>query len=53
MQSGLQSTQHLVPKMKLETWRLLVSGLIENELSLSFRQLQRLPQGALTRDFLE
>jgi DMSO/TMAO reductase YedYZ molybdopterin-dependent catalytic subunit len=37
--------------MKLETWRLTVSRLVENELSLSFRELQRLPQVELTKDF--
>jgi DMSO/TMAO reductase YedYZ molybdopterin-dependent catalytic subunit len=40
-----------VPRIKLETWRLSVSGLVENELSLSFEELQRLPQVNLTRDF--
>jgi DMSO/TMAO reductase YedYZ molybdopterin-dependent catalytic subunit len=38
-------------KNELETWRLLVTELVENELILSFRDLQRLPQVAL-RDFL-
>jgi len=40
-----------VPRIKLETWRLSVSGLVENELSLSFEGLQHLPQVKLTRDF--
>jgi len=40
-----------VPRIKLETWRLSVSGLVENELNLSFEELQRLPQVKLTRDF--
>jgi DMSO/TMAO reductase YedYZ molybdopterin-dependent catalytic subunit len=40
-----------VPGIKLETWRLSVSGLVENELSLSFEELQHLPQVKLTRDF--
>jgi len=40
-----------VPRIKLETWRLSVSGLVENELSLSFEELQHLPQVRLTRDF--
>jgi len=40
-----------VPRIKLETWRLSVSGLVENELSLSFEELQHLPQVKLTRDF--
>jgi DMSO/TMAO reductase YedYZ molybdopterin-dependent catalytic subunit len=38
-------------RIKLETWRLSVSGLVENELILSFEELQRLPQAKLTRDF--
>jgi DMSO/TMAO reductase YedYZ molybdopterin-dependent catalytic subunit len=40
-----------VPIVKLETWRLSVCGLVENELSLSHEELQRLPQVKLTRDF--
>jgi DMSO/TMAO reductase YedYZ molybdopterin-dependent catalytic subunit len=40
-----------VPRIKLETWRLSVSGLVENELSLSYEELEDLPQGKLTRDF--
>jgi DMSO/TMAO reductase YedYZ molybdopterin-dependent catalytic subunit len=40
-----------VPRIKLETWRLSVSGLVGNELSLSFEELKRLPQVKLTRDF--
>jgi DMSO/TMAO reductase YedYZ molybdopterin-dependent catalytic subunit len=40
-----------VPRIKLETWRLSVSGLVENELNLPFEELQRLPQVKLTRDF--
>ncbi len=39
------------PRIELETWRLSISGLVENELSLSFEELQRLPQAKLTRDF--
>jgi DMSO/TMAO reductase YedYZ molybdopterin-dependent catalytic subunit len=39
------------PGIKLETWRLSVTGFVENELSLSFEELQRLPQMELTRDF--
>ena len=40
-----------VPEIKLEKWRLSVSGLVENELGLSFEELQCLPQVELTRDF--
>lgn len=40
-----------VPRIKLETWRLSISGLVEKELSISFEELQRLPQVKLTRDF--
>jgi len=40
-----------VPRIKLETWRLLVSGLVENELNLPLEELQRLLQVRLTRDF--
>jgi DMSO/TMAO reductase YedYZ molybdopterin-dependent catalytic subunit len=40
-----------MPEIKLETWRLSVTGLVERELSLSFDELQRLPQMKLTRDF--
>ena len=39
------------PKIRLEAWRLSVKGLVENELNLSFEELQRLPQVRLTRDF--
>jgi DMSO/TMAO reductase YedYZ molybdopterin-dependent catalytic subunit len=39
-----------MPEIKLETWRLSVTGLVEKELSLSFDELQRLPQVKLTRD---
>jgi len=40
-----------VPRIKLETWRLLISGLVEKELSISFEELERLPQVKLMRDF--
>jgi len=39
-----------VPEIKLETWRLSVTGLVQKELSLSFDGLQRLPKVKLTRD---
>lgn len=39
------------PRINLDTWRLSISGLVENELSLSFEELQRLPQVKLIRDF--
>ena len=39
------------PRIKRETWRLLISGCIENELKLSFEELERLPQLKLMRDF--
>lgn len=40
-----------VPKIDLETWRLRTSGLIKNELNLSFQELEKLPQVKFTRDF--
>src|SRR3972149_10509813 len=40
-----------VPTIDLETWRLRTSGLVENELNLSFQELQNLSQVTLTRDF--
>jgi len=40
-----------VPEIKLENWRLSITGLIEKELNLSFEELQHLPQVKLTRDF--
>ena len=40
-----------VPEIKLDTWRLSTKGLVEKELSLSFDDLQRLPQVQLKRDF--
>ena len=40
-----------VPKINLESWRLTTKGLVEKELSLSFQELQALPQVHLTRDF--
>jgi DMSO/TMAO reductase YedYZ molybdopterin-dependent catalytic subunit len=40
-----------VPEIKLETWRLSTTGLVEKELSLSFDDLQKLPQVKLTRSF--
>ena len=39
------------PRIKLDKWRLSIIGLVENELNLSFEELQRLPQVELTRDF--
>jgi len=39
------------PRIKRETWRLLIVGDVENELGLSFEELERLPQVKLTRDF--
>jgi len=40
-----------VPEISLEAWRLSTKGLVENKLSLSFEDLQRMPQNKLTRDF--
>ncbi len=40
-----------VPEVKLDSWRLVTKGLVENELSLSFEDLQKLPQVKLTRSF--
>ena len=40
-----------VPNVDLASWRLGTSGLVEKELSLSFDDLQKLPQLKLTRDF--
>jgi len=39
------------PRIKLENWRLSITGLVETELNLTFEELQRLPQVGLTRDF--
>ncbi len=39
------------PKVDLESWRLTTKGLVEKELSLSFVELNALPQVKLTRDF--
>jgi len=39
------------PELKLETWRLSVTGLVRNELSFSFEELEHLPQVKFTRDF--
>jgi DMSO/TMAO reductase YedYZ molybdopterin-dependent catalytic subunit len=40
-----------VPEIKLDAWRLSTKGLVEKELSLSFDDLQKLPQVQLKRDF--
>jgi DMSO/TMAO reductase YedYZ molybdopterin-dependent catalytic subunit len=40
-----------VPRVDLAAWRLSTSGLVERELSLSFDDLQKLPQLKLKRDF--
>jgi len=40
-----------VPEIKLDAWRLSIKGLVEKELSLSFDDLQKLPQVQLKRDF--
>lgn len=40
-----------VPEIKLEAWRLSITGLVEMELSLSFEELQGLPQAKFIRDF--
>jgi DMSO/TMAO reductase YedYZ molybdopterin-dependent catalytic subunit len=40
-----------VPEIKLATWRLSTSGLVEKELNLSFDDLQKLPQVRLTKSF--
>ena len=40
-----------VPEIKLDTWRLSTKGLVDKELSLSFDDLQKLPQVQLKRDF--
>jgi DMSO/TMAO reductase YedYZ molybdopterin-dependent catalytic subunit len=39
------------PEIKLENWRLSIAGLVESKLSLSFEELQRLPQVKFVRDF--
>jgi DMSO/TMAO reductase YedYZ molybdopterin-dependent catalytic subunit len=39
------------PRIKRETWRLRIVGLVNNELELSFEELESLPQMKLTRDF--
>jgi DMSO/TMAO reductase YedYZ molybdopterin-dependent catalytic subunit len=40
-----------LPKIDLAAWRLTTSGLVERQISLSFDDLQKLPQVKLTRDF--
>jgi DMSO/TMAO reductase YedYZ molybdopterin-dependent catalytic subunit len=40
-----------VPKIDLGTWRLSTRGLVERPLSLSFEDLQKIPQVKVTRDF--
>jgi len=40
-----------VPNIDLAAWRLSTRGLVERELSLSFDDLQKLPQVKLTKDF--
>jgi len=40
-----------VPKLDIATWRLTTRGLVEKALSLSFEDLEKLPQVKLTRDF--
>jgi DMSO/TMAO reductase YedYZ molybdopterin-dependent catalytic subunit len=40
-----------VPKIDIETWRLNTKGLVEKQLTLTFQELQALPQVKLTRDF--
>jgi DMSO/TMAO reductase YedYZ molybdopterin-dependent catalytic subunit len=40
-----------VPKIDIETWRLNTKGLVEKQLTLTFQDLQALPQVKLTRDF--
>jgi len=40
-----------VPKIDLNTWRLTTKGLVEKELTLTFDELQKLPQVKLTRSF--
>jgi DMSO/TMAO reductase YedYZ molybdopterin-dependent catalytic subunit len=40
-----------VPKINLENWHLTTKGLVEKELSLTFQELQALPQVHLTKDF--
>ena len=33
-----------IPELQAETWRLTIDGLVENELKLSWEQLEALPQ---------
>ncbi len=39
------------PSVNLEEWRLTVTGLVERELSLSYRELRSLEQVEIVRDF--
>jgi DMSO/TMAO reductase YedYZ molybdopterin-dependent catalytic subunit len=39
------------PTLDLKTWRLSTKGLVEKPLTLSFGELEKLPQVNLTRDF--
>jgi len=40
-----------VPQIDLKSWRLNTEGFVEKPLSLSFEDLEKLPQVRLTRDF--
>ena len=40
-----------VPQVDLKSWRLSTEGLVEKPLTLSFEDLEKLPQVTLTRDF--
>ena len=40
-----------VPEVDVQKWRLWTKGLVANPLSLTFEELQKLPQVKLTRDF--
>ena len=40
-----------VPRINLSNWRLSTKGLVNRELSMSFDELQKLPQIKLQRDF--
>ncbi|MGI0091463.1 MAG: sulfite oxidase-like oxidoreductase [Nitrososphaerales archaeon] len=39
------------PNIRLEDWRLSLTGLVEEELQLSFKDIQELPQVKMVRDF--
>ncbi len=40
-----------IPKVDVDNWKLVVDGLVRNELSISFEELQKLPSKKYTKPF--